>query len=134
VSQKLPGKQSRSVAHGLAHLSPVHTNGAQSVPTASNTQLPNPSQTFPFIELPAHCVVPHAVALAYKRHDPKPLQLPSRWHSADPSSGHSSSGSTPFFTGSHSPSTPIPFFATLQDWHRPVHAVAQHTPSTQYPL
>jgi len=44
---------------------------------------------------------------------------------------HSLSGSVPAPTGPQVPSMPAPFLAREHAWQSPVHAVAQHVPSTQ---
>jgi hypothetical protein len=50
------------------------------------------------------------------------------------SGSHAFFGSVSAATWSHVPSTPEPFFAAVHASHPEVHAVSQHTPSTQNPL
>ena len=47
---------------------------------------------------------------------------------------HSLSGSVFAAMTPHVPVTPEPFFAAVQATHVPLHAVLQHTPSTQFPV
>ena len=42
-------------------------------------------------------------------------------------------GSVPSFAGPHTPSRPEPFRSAEHAWHAPLHAVSQHTRSTQKP-
>src|SRR5262245_36122347 len=60
------------------------------------------------------------------------LQRLAPLHTATPA--HSSSGSAPDTMGPQVPFVPVPFFAAVHAWQVAVHAVLQHTPSTQKPL
>jgi hypothetical protein len=59
-------------------------------------------------------------------------QVPLPLQTAVPA--HSLSGSVPPEMFPQVPSDPVPFFAALHAWQRPVHEVSQHTPSRHEPL
>ena len=63
--------------------------------------------------------------------EPAPSHAPGAPHTPLPDAAHSASGSVPAAIGPQTPSAPPPFLAALADWHSPVHAVFEQTPSTQ---
>lgn len=73
--------------------------------------------------------LPHAVPEASTPQAPSPLQVPV----VQADDAHSLSGSLFARTLVHVPSA-VPVFAAEQAWQLPVHALPQHTPSTQCPL
>src|SRR5690242_17995940 len=81
-----------------------------------------------------HVAAAHVVPLAYFWQAPMPSQEPLVPQDAAVWSVHSLSGSVPDTTLPHTPSAPAPFFALLHAWQVPLHALSQHTPSTQWPL
>jgi hypothetical protein len=97
-----------------------------------------------------HCasleqVAPHALPLhhEYGAHEVCPLlrQAPLPLQSCafvttpaeQVADAHSWSGSLPSTMLPHVPSAPAPFFAAEHAWQLVLHAVLQHTPSTQFP-
>ncbi len=94
------------------------------------TQVPEPLQSEPVTVPLAQVVAAHGVLDEAGRQAAPPLhrspvaQLPAVVE-------HSLSGSVSAATLPQVPSAPPPFLAALQAWHLPVHAVLQHTPSTQ---
>jgi hypothetical protein len=79
---------------------------------------------------PEHEALPQAVPVTWKRQAPTPSHVPSRPHALFVSTAHSASGSVPALTARHRPSL-APVFVVEHAWHVPVHALSQHTPSTQ---
>jgi hypothetical protein len=74
-----------------------------------------------------HCPLEHSPLIEHaspfaKSAQIAPLQLVAP--------GHSLSGSVLTATLPQVPSEPEPFFAAVHDWHRPLHALLQQTPST----
>jgi hypothetical protein len=96
--------QSEEVVQLVAHAVPAHANGAHAVAVVV-VQLPVPSQLSLGFALPA----------------------------AQLAAAHSLSGSVPPVIGAQVPLTP-PVLLARHAWQAPVHAVSQHTPSTQLPL
>jgi hypothetical protein len=97
--------QSLDVVQALPHALPaaLHANGAHVVVEIAR-QAPEPLQTCPFAwSDPVHV-----------------------WP------GHSTSGSVPSLMKPQMPSPPVPFLSAEHAWQGRVHAVVQHTPSTQF--
>jgi hypothetical protein len=124
-----------SPAHDATQLPLVasHTYGAQSTPFASSMHVPRPSQTRPVAWFDAHTLAPHDVPLVYLRHAAAPSHVPSRAHESAPSSGQSSWGSRPLFTGPHVPLVADPVSAAVHATQNPLHGRSQHTPSAHVP-
>ena len=79
-----------------------------------------------------HCALAHSASREHGAprasvvHAPEPSQV------VDPE--HSLSGSSPLAMAPQVPSDPLPFFAAEHATQAPLHALLQHTPSTQFPL
>jgi hypothetical protein len=86
------------------------------------------STTAPFEHAPGLHIVP----AAYMRQPPLPSHAPSSPHVVTSDGAHwpGACGAPPAGTNAQIPGEPW----TLQAMHVPVHAVSQHTPSTQKPL
>jgi hypothetical protein len=91
-------------------------------------QVPLPSQVREEVSVPpVHAAAAHDVPAACRRQAPLPSHMPSRPQVDAASAAHSLRGSVPALAGMQAPSAPV----ALQVMQRPVHAVWQHTPSTQ---
>ncbi|MGB8297794.1 MAG: hypothetical protein WCG85_20425 [Polyangia bacterium] len=101
-------------------------------PGLPETQVPLPLHWLAGVNVPCpvHDEVLHGVPSTWKRQAPTPSQVPSRPQVLGAAAVHSLSGLVPAFTGRHRPSL-APVFVAEQAWHVPVHALSQHTPSTQ---
>jgi hypothetical protein len=96
-------------------------------------QVPEPLHREPVTVPLAQAVVAQGVLAEALRQLPAPLQL-SPVAQLSATGVQSPLGSVSAFVGPQVPSAPEALSAALQDWHAPVHAVAQHTPSTQKSL
>ncbi len=127
--QKFPAEQFASDVHDAAQAVVPHANGAQVVVVGAG-QLPVPVQlALDVATPPAQLALRQLMeAVGYEQVARRvPLQvpphaLPSEVHASRPPTGAPE-------TATHAPTLP----ATLQDSHCPVHALEQHTPSTQLP-
>jgi hypothetical protein len=131
--QVYPAAQSALVAQVVLHALPLHAYGVQSMPPPCGTHVPAPLQACVFRTVPWHVGIPHIVPSAQSWQAPAPSQKPSVPHVDWACAEHSLSGSVPAVMGPQVPSAPPPFLAIEHAWQRPVHAVAQQTPSTQKP-
>ncbi len=71
---------------------------------------------------------------SYKLQAPAPSHSPLRLQLIAPSSSQSLCASVPSLAKSQVPSGPEALLASVQAWQTPLHAVSQHTLSTQKPL
>jgi hypothetical protein len=106
-------------------------NGLQIV-AGPGRQRPSPSQTLmSTMADPSQRPGLHDVPAGWLRHAPPPLHVPSNPHEDAAEAAHvPSRGLTPSGTNAHVPSDP----GTLHALHVSLHALPQHTPSTQKPL
>ncbi len=128
----LPGAQSATVAQVVAHPELVHAYGKQLMdcPVA---HVPAPSHALPVSNVPLHATVPHGVPAGVAvAHAPLPLHVPLGPHVPASDTGQLPRGGEVFeATGPHVPSDNVTVSDCVQPRHSPLHAVLQHTPSTQ---
>jgi len=93
-------------------------------------QVPEPLQSEPVTVPLEQVVAAQGVLDDAERQAPEPLQL-SPVAQLSGVGVQSLSGSVSAATAPHVPFEPLPFLAALQAWQVPLHAVSQHTPSTQ---
>jgi len=125
-------RQSESTVQSVLQEVAPQMNGAQEL-GAPGGQLPLPSHFDAGVRVePLQLALPHEVVLGVKRQVPAPLQNPSRPHRTV-SAAHSFAGSVPLSTEAQVPSAGCPVCVALQDTHRPLHRLLQHTPSMQNP-
>jgi hypothetical protein len=129
-AQTKPDAQSPAPAHVVRHAPAEQLYGAQLVPLAEVPQVPVPLQTCGTTLEPWQIEEPHEVPDAKSWHAPAPSHWPVVPHVEAGCDAHSLSGSVPAAMGAHTPSEE-PVLAAVHALHRPVHAVAQQTPSTQ---
>lgn len=97
-------------------------------------QTPAPSQVLAGVNVDTvHDAPTQVVPATQRRHAPAPLHEPSNPQLKVVSCGHSLRGSVPALAGRHWPLA-APVSAAAHALQLPVHAVSQHTPSTQLPL
>jgi hypothetical protein len=122
------------VAHVCKQVPPEHTYGAHETGLALSMQAPEPSQTLPttLVLFALHVAAPQLLpAFAKVRQTPPVSQSPSAPH-AVPDAVHALFGSVSTFTGPQLPEAePSAFLMARHDWHGPLQAPSQQTPSTQ---
>jgi hypothetical protein len=95
--------------------------------------VPVPLHACVLTTVPWQVGLPQAVPDAHSSQAPAPLHAPSVPQVDGACMAHSLSGSVPAVMAPQVPSAPLPFFAAVHAWQRPVQAVLQQTPSTQEP-
>ena len=131
--QMLGATQSASAVQVARHAVPAASHlYFPHEPGAAAAQAPAPSHSRAGVKVePLHVAAPHTVLLAYLRHAPAPLQVPSFPQVDAAAIGHcdATSGGSPFAIGEHVPTLPV----NEQDMHGPVQAMLQQMLFTQFP-
>jgi len=129
----LPDVHSLSSVHVVMHELAPHMNAPHDV-SVTVWQTPAPSQVLAGVNVDTvHDAPTQVVTAVHRRHAPAPSHMPSRPQLKVVSCVHSLPGSVPAVTGRHRPLA-APVIAPAHALQLPLHAVSQHTPSTQLPL